>query len=367
MPPRKALLPREGLTADPIFKLFARTALNPALLLPLVLLARYTKQGGRLTILHPTAYRRLRVLLYCGLARWFTRWLSSRVLNNWTNDTYTWSREVVLVTGGAGGIGGHIARLFADRGVTVAVLDIQPNLTFSAGPNIHYFQCDITSPQKLAAAAHEIRAQVGNPTILINNAGVARGKTILGATEHDIRFTFDVNALAHYWTAREFLPAMVAANHGMVVTVASLAAYLAVPDLVDYSASKAAALAFHEGLTAELATRYAAKRVRTVLVTQGYAKTPLFQGWTPDSPFLMPALEPETVAEAVVDQVLSGRSGHVVVPGVAGTLASALRALPHWYQLRVRAKGQSFMAGFSGRQVVEDPGRFYAEKEATEG
>jgi all-trans-retinol dehydrogenase (NAD+) len=56
---------------------------------------------------------------------------------------------------------------------------------------------------------------------LINNAGVARGKNILDATEKDVRFTFEVNTLAHYWMAKEFVPAMVARDHGMVVTVVS--------------------------------------------------------------------------------------------------------------------------------------------------
>ena len=66
---------------------------------------------------------------------------------------------------------------------------------------------------------------MGEPTVLINNAGVARGKTILDSTERDVRFTFDVNALAHYWLAKEFLPDMIKKNHGMVVTVASLASW----------------------------------------------------------------------------------------------------------------------------------------------
>ncbi|CRK31062.1 hypothetical protein BN1708_018616, partial [Verticillium longisporum] len=186
----------------------------------------------------------------------------------------------------------HIVRLFAERGTQVVVLDIQP-MTFSAGPNVTYVQCDLTSTAAVQAAADEVRRRVGDPTVLINNAGVARGKTVLEASERDIRFTFDVNALAHYWTTQAFLPAMVRANHGTIVTVASFAAFLAVPNMVDYGASKAAAMAFHEGLTAELTTRYKAPRVRTVLVNQGYTKTALFTGYNQDTPFLMPALEPE--------------------------------------------------------------------------
>ncbi len=59
---------------------------------------------------------------------------------------------------------------------------------------------------------------------------------------------------------------MIANNHGMVVTIASVASYVAAPQMVDYSASKAAALSFHEGLTSELTTRYNAPKVRTVVI-----------------------------------------------------------------------------------------------------
>lgn len=195
---------------------------------------------------------------------------------------------------------------------------------------------------------------------------MVQGRTILDASERDIRFTFDVNTFAHYWTTKEFLPSMVRANHGMVVTVASVAAWVTVPNMVDYAASKAAAHSFHEGLTAELKTRYNAPRVRTVLVNQGYTTTPLFKGYHNDSPFLMPALEPATVAEAIVRQVLSGKSNQLLLPAFANTLP-VLAGMPHWYQNRLRSKNQAIMANFSGRKVVEDVDRFYDEKERAEG
>ena len=193
---------------------------------------------------------------------------------------------------------------------------------------------------------------MGEPTILINNAGVARGKNILEATEKDVRFTFDVNTLAHYWLAKEFVPYMAQKDHGMIVTVASYASFVTVPNMVDYGASKAAALSFHEGLTAELKTRYNAPKVRTVVINQGYTKTPLFQGYNNDSKFLVPTLEPETVADAIVKQVLSGNSGQVILPGFGVTL-TLLRGFPHWYQNRLRADGAKIMTKWHGRQVID--------------
>lgn len=362
MPMHNGLLPREGFKMDTVVRLVANTALNPLVTLPLLLAARLTRRGRDLAILHAAALARLRALFLVGLARWLSGWYSARVLNNWAADQYDWrGREVVLVTGGAGGIGGHVVRFLAEKGVKVVVLDIIP-LTFEASSNVHYFKCDITSPKEIAAVAKEIRAKVGYPTVLINNAGVARGKSILDSSEKDIRFTFDVNTLAHYWIVQEFLPSLIENNHGMVVTVASIASWVAVPNMVDYASSKAAALSFHEGLTAELATRYGAPKVRTVSVHQGYTKTPLFEGYNNTKGFLLPTLEPETVAEAVVRQVLTGRSGQLILPALASALP-ALAALPHWYQHRMRAEGADIMPRWRGRQVVPDLDRFYDARE----
>ncbi|KAJ4297202.1 hypothetical protein N0V88_004120 [Collariella sp. IMI 366227] len=365
MPMHNGFLPREGFKSDTVLKIIRNTALNPKITLPLLLLAKYTKKGQDWSILHPTAFRRLKGLLVFGVLRLLNSYFSRRVLNNWVDDKYDWSREIVVITGGSGGIGGQVVQLLAERGIKVVVLDIQP-LAYPTGPNVYFFKCDITSPKTLSLIAREIRLTVGEPTILINNAGVVQGRSLLDASERDVRFTFDVNTFAHYWTTQEFLPYMIRNNHGMVVTVASVASWVTVPNMVDYAASKAAALSFHQGLTAELATLYKAPRVRTVMVNQGYTKTALFTGYHNDSPFLMPALHPATVAEAIVRQVLTGESGQLLLPGFANTLP-VLAGMPHWYQNRLRAKNVKIMENFRGRKVVEDVDKFYEEREKAEG
>lgn len=282
---------------------------------------------------------------FLAVLRRINAWINRRVLNNGTSDRYYWNREVVVLTGGSTGIGKQIVILLGHRGIKVAILDINPPED-ELPLTVRYHQCDITSPAAISEAATQIRTTMGEPTVLINNAGLCSSRTILNSTEAQTRHQFEVNTLAHYWLAREFLPAMVQHNHGMVVTVASQAGYLVTPNMVDYSATKAAAIAFHEGLGAELVTRYNAPRVRTVLVTQSFTKTAFIKDLTPEDTWFHPLLDPESVAEAIVNQVLTGSSGHVLVPGSTGWLTKSVRGFPLWFQHRLRLRLERLMRAF---------------------
>jgi all-trans-retinol dehydrogenase (NAD+) len=109
--------------------LFKKTALNPALTLLFLLAAKYTKRGSDLSILHATAFSRIKFLFYWGLVRTVSSYLDRGVLDNWKKDTYDWNKEIVLITGGAGGIGGNVVKLLAEKGIKVVVLDVIP-MTF---------------------------------------------------------------------------------------------------------------------------------------------------------------------------------------------------------------------------------------------
>lgn len=328
---------------------------------------KYTDKGKALASNHSTAVANLRLILTLGLIRVVSNLLSRRALNNRVRDQYDFAKELVVITGGSDGIGKEVTLMLASRNIRVIVLDVQP-LTYPSPPTVTHYTCDITSTSDISSVANTLRSTHGFPTILINNAGVARGKTILDGTESDVRLTFDVNALSHYFLAKEFLPSMISANHGMVVTVASLASYVVTANLVDYASSKAAALAFHEGLKTELVTRYSAPKVRTVLITQGFTKTPLFQGWNQKSEFMAPVLEVGSVAEGIVDAVLKGESGQVILPGSSRLVAPLLRALPDWFQIGLRNKLERYMTrSWHGRQVIDPEVRYGVKEKGVSG
>lgn len=115
-----------GFTADVLARIIQNTAFNPALTLPLLLFAHYTGKGRELSTGHETALKRLKLLLYIGIARLVNGFLSRRAQNNWTSSKYNWGKEIAVVTGGSDGIGKEISLLLAKKGVTVAILDIQP-------------------------------------------------------------------------------------------------------------------------------------------------------------------------------------------------------------------------------------------------
>ncbi|KAF9434836.1 hypothetical protein BGZ76_007346 [Entomortierella beljakovae] len=95
-----------------------------------------------------------------------------------------WEDEIVLITGGASGIGCLLAESLAIRHITVVVLDVLPLKT---ALDIDSYICDVSNPEDIARVAKEIREDVGEPTILVNNAGIVIGKSILDTSIQDIK------------------------------------------------------------------------------------------------------------------------------------------------------------------------------------
>lgn len=269
-----------------------------------------------------------------------TLYALNKILSRWSvncqrSDPWNPKNELVLLTGGSSGIGKQILEDLCKLNIKVVVLDVQAP-TFELPSTASFYQCDITSTANLTQVAAEIRQKHGHPTILINNAGFGRGGTILDESESDIRRTFEVNTISHFWTVKEFVPDMIKKNHGHIITIASLASFIAPGEIVDYSCTKAAALAFHEGLTQELKHWHKVGKVRTSIIHPLWVRTPMISILTgAGGHFKQRLLTPEMVSSAVVKQVVTQTSGQVILP-LSHVPLAFLRALPTWLQEFVR-------------------------------
>ncbi|KAF4631387.1 hypothetical protein G7Y89_g6745 [Cudoniella acicularis] len=290
---------------------------------------------GAVSLLVPTARRVLKVLWAVAVVQHVNRILSHLSVNGRKATAWDSQREMVIVTGGSSGIGNSVARSFAEKGAKVFILDLNAPKE-SYGPNVFFYQTDVTSSSSIKKAAEDIRSTHGDPTVLINNAGVGFGETILEASEAHLRTVLGVNLLAHFLMVKEFLPAMIKKNRGHVVTVASIASFVTIAQNVDYSATKAAVVAFHEGLRQELDHRYDAPMVRTSIIHPSWVRTPLIAPLvTGSAAFPKDILTPEEVSNAIVSQILSGRGAQIILPPKI-SIISGIRGFPTWLQEKIR-------------------------------
>lgn len=240
------------------------------------------------------------------------------------------SRSTVLITGGASGIGRRMALEASRRGAGVVLWDLsEPGAEAvraeieAAGGLAWAFGVDVTDRHAVDEVAERTLA-LGPIDVIVNNAGVVTGTTLLEADPAAIERTFAVNTLALSWVTRAFLPAMVARRHGTVVTIASAAGLIGVARQTDYSASKFAAVGFTESLRAEMRTQRTG--VGTLLVCPYFIDTGMFEGVRSRVPLLLPILRQDEVATAVINAIERGREVLMMPPLVRAV--PVLRALP---------------------------------------
>lgn len=238
--------------------------------------------------------------------------------------------KVVVITGGASGIGRLLALEMADRGATVVVWDLSEDRLAPVLDELrrrtaaHGYACDVSDRAMVADVAARVRAEVGDPDVIVNNAGIVSGARLLDIPDDKIAATFGVNALALYWVTKAFLPAMVERNRGHVVTVASAAGLVGVAKQTDYAASKHAAVGFDESLRVEL--HQYAPGVRTTVVCPYYIDTGMFEGVKTRVPFLLPILSQEKVARRIARAIEKNHRVVIMPPFIR--LLPVTRALP---------------------------------------
>ena len=147
--------------------------------------------------------------------------------------------------------------------------------------------------------------------------------------------TFRTNTVSHFNTLRSILPHMLRERRGTIVTVSSVLGHLGAANLSSYSASKAALLALHQSLRAELAQNPDANEIKTILVTPGQMGTKMFENLKTPSNFLAPIISPTEIAKDILKLVEKGESGEVAVP-VYSRYIHFLGVLPVGIQAIVR-------------------------------
>jgi NAD(P)-dependent dehydrogenase (short-subunit alcohol dehydrogenase family) len=171
--------------------------------------------------------------------------------------------RVVVVTGGAKGIGLSVVQRFAAAGDRVialgrdkAALDALEQQTFV---------CDVTDEDAVRATF----AAVGPVDVLVNNAGISASAPLAKTTLQSWRHHMDVNATGAFLCMREVIDGMRKRDSGVIVTVASVAGRIGAPYISAYVASKHAVI----GLTRAAASEVAGSGVRVNAVCPGYVRT----------------------------------------------------------------------------------------------
>lgn len=240
------------------------------------------------------------------------------------------TRDIVLITGGSQGLGKELAAKFNTSGAKVIVFDL--NIPDPGTDNnlsgIIYVKCDVSDRAQVVNKVSEIEQNVGNVTLLINNAGITMGKSLVDLSFDDIEKTLEINLLSSFYTIKAVLPSMMKGKRGYIVTIASTLGYLSPARLSAYGASKSGLIALHESLTYELGPpSLNTTGVKTLLICPGQLKTTMFQGVRTPSTLLAPELDPKYVASTVYKSVVLGKRGEIKLP-FYGNFIPLIRVVP---------------------------------------
>jgi NAD(P)-dependent dehydrogenase (short-subunit alcohol dehydrogenase family) len=228
--------------------------------------------------------------------------------------------KFAVITGAASprGLGKATARLFADHGATVAILDLDESQAAAAaadiGPGHVGLACDVTDRASCQTAADALLARWGRIDILVNNAGITQPLKIMDIAPGNYEAVTDVSLRGTLYMSQAVIPAMRGQRSGSIVNMSSVSAQRGggIFGGPHYSAAKAGVL----GLTKAMARELAPDQVRVNAICPGFIATDITAG----------KLTPEMRAQ-VLAGIPMGRAGEASdVAGCALFLASDLAA-----------------------------------------
>lgn len=225
-----------------------------------------------------------------------------------------------IVTGAASprGLGKATARLFADHGATVAILDLDADAAKRAaadlGPSHIGLACNVADKAACESAVAELRKRWERVDILVNNAGITQPLKIMEIGPANYDAVLDVNLRGTLYMTQAVIPAMREQNYGSIVNLSSVSAQRGggIFGGPHYSAAKAGVL----GLTKAMARELAPSNIRVNAICPGFISTDITAG----------KLTPEML-DTIVEGIPMGRPGEASdVAGCALFLASDLSA-----------------------------------------
>lgn len=189
------------------------------------------------------------------------------------------AKRVALLTGAAQGIGAATARLFAERGYSVAALDVLDtgqqvcDEINQAGGDCQFYRCDVVDETSIEATVAAIHARYGRIDTLLNVAGIVLVKPLVETTWDEYRRVVDVNLGGTFLLCKHVLPIMRRQHGGSIVIMASVSGHVGQTDHVIYGASKGALLSF----TRALAWEIAGDNIRVNSLSPGSVDTPMLR------------------------------------------------------------------------------------------
>lgn len=192
--------------------------------------------------------------------------------------------KVAVVTGAASGIGAGIARLFAEHGASVVLVDVAHGEHVEAqvhelsrhGGTVVFHQADIADETAVASLGREVLDRFGHVDILVNNAGIFTQALVEDLSLADWDRVLAVNLRGTFLCSQTFLRSMLDRRSGRIINIASQLGQIGGTEVAHYAASKAAVIGFTKSLAREVAQR----GVLVNAVAPGPIETPILENET---------------------------------------------------------------------------------------
>lgn len=228
--------------------------------------------------------------------------------------------QVIVITGGARGIGFETATQLFEAGATVALGDVDGAAVGKAAADlgVEGFAVDVTDRRSFEEFLDSVSASVGPIDVLVNNAGIMPVGDFLTFDEGMIRRTLDIDLYGVMIGSQLAARRMVARGRGQIVNIASVAGRLPTPGMAVYNAAKAGVIEFSEALDAELDGT--GVRVSAVLPT--FTRTALIDGLQTNA--LVRTIGPEDVAAEILGIIARPRVRVTAPRSMAWVHANAL-------------------------------------------